>query len=84
MQHIPVNHHLRTLWRTVAGLCGVYILIFGIISITRTTDQSFFARHDLRSTLGLRSNSAFAVLSIVAGVIIVACRCADVAELATC
>lgn len=72
MQHIPVNHNLRVLWRTVAGLCGLYVLIFGCVAITRTTDKAFFAQHDLRSTLGLRANSAFAVLSIVAGVVIVA------------
>jgi predicted MFS family arabinose efflux permease len=72
MQHIPVNHHLRAFWRTLAGLCGLYVLVFGCIAITRTTGRSFFARHDLQSTLGLRANSAFAVLSIVAGVVIVA------------
>jgi hypothetical protein len=72
MQHIPVNHHLRAFWRTLAGLSGLYVLVFGCIAITRTTGRSFFARHDLQSTLGLRANSAFAVLSIVAGVVIVA------------
>jgi hypothetical protein len=71
MAHLPINHHLRTLYRVIAALCGLYILTFGILAITRTNDFAFFAQDGLPSALGLRANRAFAVLSVIAGVILV-------------
>lgn len=72
MAHLPINHHLRTLYRVLAALCGLYILIFGIGAITRTNDLTFFAQDGLPSVLGLRANSAFAILSILAGLVLIA------------
>ena len=31
MAHFPVNHPLRPLYRTLAGLVGAYLLVFGIV-----------------------------------------------------
>jgi len=66
-----VNHHLRALYRTVAGLCGLYVLIFGIVAVNRTGRLGLFAQHGLPTSMGLRANGAFAILSIVAGAVIV-------------
>lgn len=71
MAHIPLNHQLRVLYRTVAGACGLYVLIFGIVAITRTRSHSAFAQHGQPSVLGLRANTAFAILSIVFGALFV-------------
>jgi hypothetical protein len=69
--HLPVNHKLRPLYRTVAFACGVYVLVFGIVALTRTADLDPFARDGLPWVLGLRANGAFAALSVAAGLAVV-------------
>ncbi|HEV7897361.1 MAG TPA: DUF4383 domain-containing protein [Planosporangium sp.] len=71
MAHIPINHPLRPLYRALSGLVGLYVLIFGIIGYIRTSDLDFFARHG-EWVLGLRTNPAFSVLSIIAGAAVLA------------
>jgi hypothetical protein len=70
--HLPVNHPLRPLYRFLAGLAGLYVLIFGIVGVTETGGIGFFAQDDLPEVLGLKTNRAFSVLSIIVGAIIVA------------
>jgi hypothetical protein len=72
MAHIPVNHHLRPLYRTVAGACGLYVLVFGIVATVRTRNLDLFAQDGLPWVLGLKANRAFAILSIVAGIVLLA------------
>jgi Domain of unknown function (DUF4383) len=69
MAHIPVNHPLRPLYRALAVLVGAYVLLFGIIGLARTWGDDPFAR-DSVWVLGLRTNLAFAILSILFGVVI--------------
>lgn len=71
MAHLPINHHLQTLYRALAALCGLYILSFGIAAIVRTNDLTLFAQDGLPSVLGLRANRAFAILSVAAGLVII-------------
>jgi hypothetical protein len=70
MLHTPVNHHLRPLYRVLAGLAGLYVLVFGIAGLVKTRGMDVFAQHDLPWVLGLRTNLAFSVLSIGAGLLI--------------
>lgn len=70
MAHFPVNHHLQPLYRVLAGLAGLYVLAFGITALVRARDVPWFEQRDLPSALGLHANRAFAVLSIVVGLII--------------
>jgi hypothetical protein len=72
MAHLPVNHHLRPLYRTLAGVAGLYVLVFGVVGVIETRDIRPFAQEGLPPVLGLRANGAFAILSIVAGLVIVA------------
>jgi hypothetical protein len=69
MAHIPVNHHLRPLYRTVTALIGLYILVFGIAGAIESAGTDLFERGDIVA-LGLRTNMAFSILSIVSGVVI--------------
>lgn len=69
MAHIPINHPLRPVYRTLSGLVGLYVLLFGIIGYARTTDLPFFGPHG-EWVLWLRTNPAFSVLSIIAGVVV--------------
>ncbi len=71
MAHLPVNHHLQPLYRTLAALCGVYVLAFGVTALILARGLAWFAQDGLPSALGLRANRAFAALSIVVGVILV-------------
>jgi hypothetical protein len=70
MAHFPVNHPLRPLYRTAVALAGIYVLIFGIIGLTKTSGTALFSQRDLPWVLGLRTNLAFAILSIVAGAVL--------------
>lgn len=69
MAHIPVNHPLRPLYRLFAALIGLYVLIFGIFGVTKTWEHPLFARENTW-VLGLRTNLAFALVSVVFGAII--------------
>jgi hypothetical protein len=68
--HTPVNHHLRPLYRALAALAGLYMLVFGIVGLVRTAGLPAFGQHDLPWVLGLRTNPAFSVLSILAGAVV--------------
>ena len=70
--HIPVNHRLRSFYRVLGGLAGLYVLIFGIVGFFKTAGMEFFAQDGLPEALGLKTNRAFAVLSIVVGTIVLA------------
>jgi Domain of unknown function (DUF4383) len=69
MSHIPVNHHLRPLYRALAGFASVYLVVFGVAGAVQTGSGGFFAR-DSVSALGLRTNLAFSIASIVAGALV--------------
>lgn len=69
MAHLPVNHPARPFLRFVAGAIGLYVLAFGVTGFVATRGESFFAREDTWS-LGLATNPAFSVLSILAGAVL--------------
>ena len=53
MAHFPLNHPLRPLYRTLAGLTGTYILIFGCVGLTKTVGQTLFARESTWTPSGI-------------------------------
>lgn len=69
MSHIPVNHHLRPFYRVLAGFAAVYLVVFGVAGAVRTGGGDVFARDGV-SALGLRTNLAFSIASIVAGALV--------------
>ncbi len=69
MAHFPLNHPLRPLYRTLAGLTGTYLLLFGGVSLSRTVGETLFARES-NWALGLRTNLAFAIISVIWGLIV--------------
>ncbi|HEX6969286.1 MAG TPA: DUF4383 domain-containing protein [Micromonosporaceae bacterium] len=68
--HIPVNHPLRPLYRTLAGLVGLYVLVFGVLGVLETWGDPLFSRESTW-VLGLRTNLAFSLMSVVFGAIII-------------
>lgn len=73
MSHIPVNHPMRTFYRFLAGLAGLYVLVFGIVALVKTSGTPAFGQDQLSWALGIRSNPGFAVISIITGAIILVC-----------
>jgi hypothetical protein len=69
--HTPVNHPLRPLYRVIGGLAGLYVLLFGIVGLIETRGTELFGNPSTYA-LGLKTNMAFSLLSIVAGIIILA------------
>lgn len=67
--HIPVNHHLRPLYRVLAALTGGFLLVFGAVGLARAGDSGWFAEGDW-TALGLPTNRGFAVASLVAGAVV--------------
>jgi hypothetical protein len=68
-EHLPVNHPLRRFYRTLAALAGLYVLAFGILGLVETWGTSLFGREDT-VVLGLRTNLAFSLLSVLVGAVV--------------
>ncbi|MGC4804513.1 DUF4383 domain-containing protein [Micromonospora sp. DT233] len=69
MAHFPVNHPARPLYRALSALIGLYILVFGVWGVALTWGEGLFARGDTWA-LGLRTNLAFSLASIVFGLVL--------------
>jgi Na+/melibiose symporter-like transporter len=72
LAHIPVNHHLRSLYRALAALCGLFLVGIGIYGIVETNGLELFAQENLPEVLGHRLNPASAGMIAVFGVVILA------------
>lgn len=70
MSHIPINHPLRPLYRTAAGIVGGFTLVFGIRGFLASRGLDFFQQDDLPWVMWLRANPAFSLLSILAGAVL--------------
>jgi hypothetical protein len=66
MPHFPVNHPARPIYRALSGLIGLYILVFGVYGVFETWGEFLFARES-HWVLGLRTNLAFSLVSVVFG-----------------
>ncbi|HEX2771803.1 MAG TPA: DUF4383 domain-containing protein [Micromonosporaceae bacterium] len=66
MAHFPVNHPARPLYRVFSGLVGLYIMVFGIFGVVECWGEPLFDR-DGHWVLGLRTNLAFALVSVLFG-----------------
>ncbi|MEU5946958.1 DUF4383 domain-containing protein [Micromonospora sp. NPDC047465] len=70
MLHFPVNHPARPIYRVLAGLVGLYILVFGIWGTIQTLGEPLFDRGDTW-VLGLRTNLAFSLVSVIFGIVLI-------------
>jgi hypothetical protein len=69
MAHYPVDHHLRTPYRLLAAVAGVFLLASGVMGMLITSGDPFFHRGADRA-LGLQVNPAESILLIIAGVLV--------------
>ncbi|MEU5904275.1 DUF4383 domain-containing protein [Micromonospora sp. NPDC047527] len=70
MPHFPVNHPARPLYRVLTGLIGLYILVFGVWGVAETIGDPLFDRGS-HWALGLRTNLAFSLASVIFGVVLI-------------
>jgi hypothetical protein len=69
MAHTPVNHPLRPLYRALAALSGVYLIVFGVVGLIVTPGNGLFGQPDDR-VLGQGSSLFWAIVSLVLGAIV--------------
>ena len=70
MVHVPINHPLQPLYRLIGAVVGVYLLAFGVFGVVRSRGLPTFAQDGLPTVLALQTNPAFAILSIVVGLVV--------------
>jgi hypothetical protein len=70
MSHLPVNHPLRPLYRTLAALCAIFVLVFGVAGLITGRGGDTFGHDGTTSALGLGTNLGFSVISLIAGAIL--------------
>ena len=70
MAHNPVNHPLRPIYRAIAGIVGVYLIVFGVLGLILTADEGLFGRAGDR-VLGQGTNLFWSIVAIVIGVVVV-------------
>ncbi len=66
--HLPVDHHLGSVYRYGAGLAGVLLLVFG--SLGFADDLAFFSTTGQR-VAGLSSNGLLSLISIVTAMMLI-------------
>jgi hypothetical protein len=71
LAHIPINHHLRGLYRAVAALAGLYLVALGIYGIVETSGLELFAQDDLPEVWQQQLNPASAGMLLVLGAVVV-------------
>lgn len=68
LAHIPINHHLRPLYRGLAGLSGLFLVVTGVWGVIETSGLDLFAREDLPEVLGMQFNPFSAGMYVVFGI----------------
>ena len=67
MAHTPVNHPLRPIYRTLAAIIGIYLILFGIVGFIVTAGDGLVGSGGHR-VLGQRANLLWSIIALVLGV----------------
>lgn len=66
MAHTPVNHPLRPVYRALAALAGLYLVLFGVFGLIATASDGLFAL-GIDHVLGQGTNLAWSIVSLIVG-----------------
>lgn len=69
MAHYPVNHPLRPLYRALAALAGLYLVLYGVVGLITVSDGGLFGHPDER-ILGQGGNLFWSILSLLVGAVV--------------
>jgi hypothetical protein len=69
MAHYPVNHPLRPLYRALAALAGLYLVLYGVVGLIMVSDGGLFGHPDER-ILGQGGNLFWSIVSLLIGVVV--------------
>jgi hypothetical protein len=69
MAHMPVNHPLRPMYRALTFVAGAYLVVFGVIGLIQTSDESFTGSTGVR-VLGQETNMLWSIITVIVGGII--------------
>lgn len=67
--HLPVDHRLRRVYRGGAGLMGAFLVVFGVLGLV---DRIGFFSTSGGMVMGLGSNGALSVASVLVGGLLLA------------
>ena len=70
MAHTPVNHPLRPLYRALSFVAGAYLVVFGIIGLIQTSDESFTGSTGVR-VLGQETNMLWSIIALIIGAVVI-------------
>ena len=70
MEHNPVNHPLRPMYRALGFLTGAYLVVFGIVGLIQTSGKSFTGNTGVR-VLGQQSNLLWSIIALALGALVV-------------
>ncbi|MGW2347119.1 DUF4383 domain-containing protein [Streptomyces sp. NPDC001661] len=68
-EHLPVDHRLSRTYRLSAAFMGLFLLAFGVLGLVHRIG---FFDTGANTALGLNTNGALSVLSLVVGTVLVA------------
>jgi hypothetical protein len=68
--HFPSNHSLRPLYRALALITGLFMLVLGVLGYLKTAGEGLFETGDW-AVLGLKVNPAFSYASIASGTLVI-------------
>lgn len=69
MAHYPVNHPMRPLYRALAALAGLYLVLYGVVGLIMVSDGGLFGHPDER-ILGQGGNLFWSILSLLVGIVV--------------
>jgi hypothetical protein len=70
MAHNPVNHPARPIYRSIGGLTGLYLVIFGVFGLLQTSDAGFFDQDGETLVLGQGANLGYSVIALLLGLVV--------------
>jgi uncharacterized protein DUF4383 len=71
MAHYPVNHPLRPLYRGLAAVAGLFLVLYGVVGLITVSGDGLFGHPD-ETILGLGGNLFWSILSLLIGVVVLA------------
>ncbi|MFG1610712.1 DUF4383 domain-containing protein [Actinoplanes sp. NPDC049265] len=71
MAHYPVNHPLRPLYRALAAVAGLFLVLYGVVGLITVSGGGLFGHPD-ETILGLGGNLFASIVALLIGAVVLA------------